>query len=107
MSVKIFFDKNVSDDLSYVVDFCLIPNEVIRMCKSKSGTACDIPFVYQGQRYDTCINVDSGGERWCYTNVTDKKWETCSASSCDELNGKVIAAENTFSQYIISHRMLK
>ena len=62
----------------------------IRVCKSNTGTPCDLPFEYQGQYYDTCINIDSGGHRWCYTNETDKTWETCSMSSCAEIEGTYI-----------------
>ena len=59
------------------------------MCKTKTGAPCDIPFEYKGYQYDSCINVDSGGVPWCYTNVTDKKWEACSKSSCTAINGMV------------------
>ena len=59
----------------------------MHLCKSKTGTPCDIPFAYQGYHYDTCINLDSGGVPWCYTDVTNKTWEACSNTSCTEMNG--------------------
>ena len=99
--MRIFLIRNIYGDMSNILDFRLIPNQGIPVCRSKSGTACDIPFVYQGQQYDTCVNVDSGGSRWCYTNVTDKKWEICRATSCEEPNGMTISADKSFNQYLI------
>ena len=58
-------------------------------CKSTTGRPCDYPFPYKGNYYDTCINVDSGGNRWCYTNVTTKTWEYCDSFSCPPTNGEL------------------
>ena len=46
--------------------------------------------------YDTCVNVDNGGTPWCYTNMTNKEWDICSAASCPNFQGK-------FFRYITQH----
>ena len=56
-------------------------------CKVVSGVPCEIPFIYNGDYYDTCTNVDNGGKYWCYTNLSNKSWENCDESSCPLQNG--------------------
>lgn len=51
-------------------------------CKGVSGGACEIPFTYNGNYYDTCINIDNGGKLWCYTNILNETWEDCDVSTC-------------------------
>ena len=60
----------------------------IKICKADNGISCDVPFVYQGEYYDSCINVDNGGIPWCYTNSTKKDWGTCSFKSCSTLQSR-------------------
>ena len=45
-----------------------------------SSDICDIPFEFKGQKYASCIDVDNGGIPWCYTNTSNKEWNTCNAS---------------------------
>ena len=54
-------------------------------CKTIDGSPCDIPFLFKGQYYGTCINVDNGGEPWCYTNMPTMEWNSCTVSSCPDL----------------------
>ena len=69
-------------------------------CKSKNGDLCDIPFVYDGKCYDSCINVDNGGVPWCYTDATNKQWQTCSKSSCPNLQGLFIFVLFNFTEVL-------
>ena len=66
----------------------IIEIDASKGCKTISGVACDIPFTYNKEYYDTCINVDNGGAAWCYTNATTKIWENCESSSCFGQAGK-------------------
>lgn len=54
---------------------------VSKRSKTKSGSSCHIPFIYNDLHYDTCINVDNGGVSWCYTNITKKEWDICDSLS--------------------------
>ena len=49
------------------------------VCKTETGIPCQLPFQYNGNYYDTCINVDNGGVPWCYTNIEKKYWEICNS----------------------------
>ena len=48
---------------------------------------CDVPFIYEGMYYDSCITVDNGDVPWCYVNATTKEWRTCTNSSCPYSQG--------------------
>ena len=56
-------------------------------CLTISGVPCEIPFVYDGNYYDTCINVDNGGVLWCYTNHETKNWDFCDVNTCSITEG--------------------
>ena len=58
------------------------------ICKSKTGIPCVLPFQYNGNYYDTCINADNGGVPWCYTNVAKNYWEICNNSTCPNSYGE-------------------
>ena len=58
------------------------------VCKTSTGIECELPFVYNGNSYDTCINVGNGGVPWCFTNVTKKHWEICNISTCPSTHGE-------------------
>ena len=57
------------------------------LCKTKKNIPCEYPFSYNGNYYDACINIDSGGKRWCYTNITTKSWDFCDEFNCQQKNG--------------------
>ena len=64
------------------------------ICKSVDGEKCEIPFLYHGKYYDSCINVDNGGVPWCYHSNKSiakgkniKEWSTCDHSSCPTMKG--------------------
>ena len=67
----------------------LIFNIDLRVCTTKGGIPCDIPFVYQGHHYDSCIRVDNSEIPWCYTNTTNKEWGECSTTSCSNIQSKL------------------
>ena len=58
------------------------------ICKTTTGVPCDYPFSYGTNFYDTCINIDSGGKNWCYSNATTKAWGYCDLESCPQKAGK-------------------
>ena len=65
------------------------------VCQSVEGEKCEIPFLYHGKYYDSCINIDNGGVPWCYhtnKNITNdenrKDWGICTDSSCPTMKGK-------------------
>ena len=42
------------------------------------GARCVFPFVYQGQKYNSCTTVNYNGKRWCSTESVYKgKWGSC------------------------------
>ena len=51
---------------------------------------CDIPFQYKGKLYATCINVDNGGQAWCFTDAKNNNWDVCDSSSCPTLDGVIL-----------------
>ena len=57
------------------------------VCKTDSGIPCELPLIYNGKYYDTCIDVDNGGVHWCYINTTEKRWKTCNMSTCPNAKG--------------------
>ena len=56
-------------------------------CKTAQNEFCDVPFEFNGKKYSTCINVDNGGQSWCYTNITTMEWGSCNSLSCQESKG--------------------
>ena len=70
-----------------VINNCLALIADLLVCKTKPGMPCELPFAYNGNYYDTCINVDNDGVPWCYTNATLKYWGICDTSTCPKSNG--------------------
>ena len=60
----------------------MLPPTVNLSCQTETGIPCQLPFEYNGNYYDTCINVDNGGVPWCYTDLEKKYWEICNNSTC-------------------------
>ena len=56
-------------------------------CKTVRNESCDFPFEFKGKKYSTCINVDNGGQPWCFTNTTTMEWGSCNSFSCPESKG--------------------
>ena len=59
------------------------------VCFTVSRKTCEIPFLYDENYYDTCINVDNGGVPWCYTNSDKGQWEACNIKSCPNSTGRL------------------
>ena len=66
-------------------------------CLTVAEKPCDIPFEYNGNYYDRCIDVDNGGDPWCYVNSTTKSWQNCDMESCSGGRGQY------FAHYIYNH----
>ena len=92
ISEKDRIGQNYSKDMASKSTVIDLPSAFIILVseksKTKSGSSCHIPFIYNDMHYDSCINVDNGGVPWCYTNFTKKEWDTCnnSHSSPDSLD---------------------
>ena len=43
-----------------------------------AGSACDFPFMYQGQTFSQCTTLHNSGVPWCYT--AQRTWGVCTAS---------------------------
>ena len=39
--------------------------------------------MYDGKRYDGCIDIDSNGKPWCYTDHSRKEWDYCEMETSD------------------------
>ena len=85
----------IRDNLSYIYTLETIQEHLIYLCfidhaicQTTNGIPCDYPFSYGGNFYDTCINIDSGGKHWCYSNATIRSWGYCDSESCPQSTGK-------------------
>lgn len=59
-------------------------------CVTETNEVCDFPFNYKGEKFASCLDVDNGGQPWCYTNTSSKEWNNCNSSKCLLKEGKKI-----------------
>ena len=87
--------KLKSESRTFIINHFSSPKSI--GCKTKAvkeapkqNENCVFPFVYNGQSYSNCTNIDFGVVFWCSTeaNATDSNWGVCEDSCPKEKIGK-------------------